>query len=72
MEIIDELINQEVGENAPICKIKVIGVGGGGNNAVNRMIHAEITSAQFVAINTDKQALLMSRAPSPRVNFSPI
>ena len=47
-----------------VAKIKVIGVGGGGNNAVNRMIHAGITSAQFVAINTDKQALLMSRAPS--------
>ena len=42
--------------------IKVIGVGGGGNNAVNRMIDANITSAQFVAINTDKQALLLSKA----------
>ncbi|MGD9901207.1 MAG: cell division protein FtsZ [Spirochaetales bacterium] len=45
-----------------IAKIKVIGVGGGGNNAVNRMIAGNITSAQFVAINTDKQALLMSNA----------
>ncbi len=50
-----EAINQ-------ICKIKVIGVGGGGNNAVNRMVNAGITSAEFVAVNTDKQALLMSRA----------
>ncbi len=46
----------------PVCQIKVIGVGGGGNNAVNRMIAANIKSAQFVAINTDKQALMMSKA----------
>ena len=46
----------------PICKIKVIGIGGGGNNAVNRMINAGITSASFVAINTDQQALLMNKA----------
>ncbi len=45
-----------------VCNIKVIGVGGGGNNAVNRMISANITSAEFVAVNTDKQALLMSKA----------
>ena len=45
-----------------ICNIKVIGVGGGGNNAVNRMVNAGITSEEFVAVNTDKQALLMSRA----------
>ena len=57
-------VNEELDENTPICKIKVIGIGGGGNNAVNRMIYAGITSAQFVAINTDKQALLMSKAPS--------
>ena len=44
------------------AKIIVVGVGGGGNNAVNRMIDANITSAQFVAINTDKQALLLSKA----------
>ncbi len=46
----------------PICNIKVIGVGGGGNNAVNRMVKAGIKSAEFVAVNTDKQALLMSKA----------
>ncbi len=42
--------------------IKVIGVGGGGNNAVNRMIEANIKSASFIAINTDLQALNMSKA----------
>ena len=46
----------------PVANIKVVGIGGGGNNAVNRRINANITSAQFVAINTDKQALLMSKA----------
>lgn len=45
-----------------ICNIKVIGVGGGGNNAVNRMVNAGIKSAEFIAVNTDKQALLMSKA----------
>ena len=66
MDFVDEVIteSEEMEESTPICKIKVIGVGGGGNNAVNRMIHAEITSASFVAVNTDKQSLLMSRAPS--------
>lgn len=42
--------------------IKVVGVGGGGGNAVNRMIAANIKSAQFIAINTDLQALNMSKA----------
>lgn len=46
------------------AKIKVIGVGGGGNNAVNRMIAAGITSAEFVAVNTDFQALTLSNAPT--------
>ena len=45
-----------------ICNIKVVGIGGGGNNAVNSMVNSNITSAEFVAVNTDKQALLMSRA----------
>ncbi len=42
--------------------IKVIGVGGGGNNAVNRMILAGLQGVDFVAINTDAQALLLSQA----------
>lgn len=50
------------GEYSPICQIKVVGVGGGGNNAVNRMIASNIKSAQFIAMNTDKQALQMSEA----------
>lgn len=44
------------------ARIKVIGVGGGGNNAVNRMIEAGVKGIEFIAINTDKQALGFSRA----------
>ena len=49
-------------ESEAAAKIIVVGVGGGGNNAVNRMIHAEITSASFVAVNTDMKDLMMSNA----------
>ena len=44
------------------AQIKVIGVGGAGNNAVNRMITAGLRGVEFIAINTDKQALFMSKA----------
>ncbi|AST58731.1 cell division protein FtsZ [Thermoanaerobacterium thermosaccharolyticum] len=44
------------------ANIKVIGVGGGGGNAVNRMIEAGLKGVEFIAINTDKQALYMSKA----------
>jgi len=47
--------------------IKVIGVGGGGNNAVNRMITTNIRGVQFVSINTDRQALRKSDAPNQLV-----
>ncbi|MGH9469823.1 MAG: cell division protein FtsZ [Terriglobia bacterium] len=45
------------------AKIKVIGVGGGGGNAVNRMIDAQVEGVQFCAANTDLQALGVSKAP---------
>jgi hypothetical protein len=45
-----------------LAVIKVIGIGGGGVNAVNRMIDAGLRGVEFVAINTDAQALLMSDA----------
>ena len=45
------------------AKIKVIGVGGGGNNAVNRMIAANVVGVEFIAANTDVQALQVSNAP---------
>ncbi|HEU4636026.1 MAG TPA: cell division protein FtsZ [Edaphobacter sp.] len=45
------------------ARIKVIGVGGGGNNAVNRMIAAKVEGVEFIAANTDVQALMTSQAP---------
>ena len=44
------------------AKIKVIGVGGGGNNAVNRMVEAQLKGVEFIAVNTDRQALYTSKA----------
>src|SRR6202041_2591933 len=45
------------------AKIKVIGVGGGGCNAVNRMIRAKVEGIEFIAANTDLQALKLCQAP---------
>ncbi len=45
------------------AQIRVIGVGGGGSNAVNRMIQANMMGIEFIAINTDAQALLLTQAP---------
>jgi cell division protein FtsZ len=50
-------------DNQQGAKIKVIGVGGGGCNAVNRMIRAKVEGVEFIAANTDLQALKMSQAP---------
>ena len=46
------------------AKIRVVGVGGGGSNAVNRMIEEGIAGVDFVAVNTDAQALMLSDAPT--------
>jgi cell division protein FtsZ len=53
---------QQVFADSP-AKIKVVGVGGGGCNAVNRMIEEGIQGVEFVAINTDAQALMLCQAP---------
>src|SRR3972149_3396438 len=45
------------------ARIKVVGVGGGGSNAVNRMIEEGLSGVEFIALNTDAQALLLSNAP---------
>jgi len=45
------------------AQIKVVGVGGGGSNAVNRMVEEGLQGIEFVAVNTDQQALMLSRAP---------
>jgi len=57
------IINPENGIGAP-CIIKVLGVGGGGGNAVNRMIQTQIEGVAFWTINTDVQALAKSLAPN--------
>jgi cell division protein FtsZ len=46
------------------ARIKVLGLGGGGSNAINRMIEEGIQGVEFVAINTDSQALMLSRSPT--------
>lgn len=46
------------------ARIKVVGVGGGGGNAVNRMIEAGIVGVEYVVVNTDAQTLMLSRAPT--------
>ncbi len=57
-----EIISNETETTA---KIIVIGVGGAGNNAVNRMIDERISGVEFIGINTDKQALQLCKAPTP-------
>ena len=49
-------------EKNEFAQIKVIGVGGGGNNAVNRMVDSGLRGVEFISLNTDKQALLASKA----------
>ena len=59
--------NYEADSKTPIetfARIKVIGVGGGGCNAVNRMIEQGAQGIEFITVNTDAQALLMSKAPT--------
>lgn len=55
--------DNEALKNNRVEQIKVIGVGGGGNNAVNRMIDYGLKNVDFIAVNTDKRALMMSQAP---------
>ncbi|MDH7498337.1 MAG: cell division protein FtsZ [Syntrophomonadaceae bacterium] len=49
-------------EMQQFADIKVVGIGGGGNNAINRMIEAGLKGVEFIAVNTDAQALYLSRA----------
>ncbi len=51
-------------EDARYANLKVIGVGGGGSNAVNRMVQAGIKGVEFISVNTDAQALNLSLAPT--------
>lgn len=56
-----EIMTNEAESSA---KIIVIGVGGAGNNAVNRMVEETIGGVEFVGVNTDKQALTLCKAPT--------
>ena len=56
-----EIINNDMQSSA---KIIVIGVGGAGNNAVNRMIDENIGGVEFIGVNTDGQALQLCKAPT--------
>ena len=58
------MLEIKTNESEAAAKIIVVGVGGGGNNAVNRMIDEQIAGVEFIAINTDKQALQFSKAPT--------
>ena len=58
------LLEIKTNESEAAARIIVIGVGGGGNNAVNRMIDEQIAGVEFIAINTDKQALQLCKAPT--------
>jgi cell division protein FtsZ len=60
----EEEMMQPIPQTESFARIKVVGVGGGGSNAVNRMIEEGLAGVEFVAINTDAQALLLSNAPT--------
>ena len=60
----DAGIRMSFSEELQPAKIKVIGVGGGGCNAVNRMIRAKVEGVEFITANTDLQALKLSQAPT--------
>lgn len=64
MSLITDITESEITDsNIGVANIKVIGVGGGGNNAVTRMINTGAEEIEFIAINTDKQVLLKNPAP---------
>ncbi len=58
------LIEIKTNDSDAAARIIVVGVGGGGNNAVNRMIDEQIAGVEFIAVNTDKQALQLCKAPT--------
>ena len=63
MPVREQGIRMSFSEELQPAKIKVIGVGGGGCNAVNRMIRAKVEGVEFITANTDLQALKLSQAP---------
>jgi cell division protein FtsZ len=60
----EEKTMDPIKETESFARIKVVGVGGGGCNAVDRMIEVGLSGVEFIAVNTDAQALLRSKAPT--------
>lgn len=58
------MLEIKINESEGSAKIVVVGVGGAGNNAVNRMVDEDIVGVEFVGVNTDKQALQFCKAPT--------
>src|SRR3989304_10121276 len=63
MNLMSALVNPP-NQVESFANIKVVGVGGGGCNAVNRMIEEGLQGVEFVAVNTDAQALMLCKAPT--------
>jgi cell division protein FtsZ len=63
MDSTGKQVEERAGKEA-FARIKVIGVGGGGSNAVNRMMDEGIKGVEFISVNTDAQALMLSKAPT--------
>jgi cell division protein FtsZ len=59
---VQDIVNMRDPSQKFLAVLKVVGVGGGGSNAVNRMVDAGLTGCEFIAVNTDAQALLMTDA----------
>lgn len=57
------MLEIKTNDTEPACKIIVVGVGGAGNNAVNRMVDVDVIGVEFIGVNTDVQALNLCRAP---------
>jgi cell division protein FtsZ len=66
--VVERFLNDDAVDSAKgFTEVKIIGVGGGGNNAVNRMIEAGVQGVEFIALNTDAQALSISAARKTHV-----
>ena len=58
------MLEIKINESESAARIIVVGVGGAGNNAVNRMVEEDIIGVEFIGINTDKQVLSTCQAPT--------
>ena len=63
------MLEFQIEDQQSFASIKVIGCGGAGNNAINRMVDAGLKGVDFIAVNTDRQALAMSKAGIPEIGI---